>query len=463
MEPHPSLRAEIKETHRSGGSARISTTANATRMVFAEIVGTLSFLHPQADDDISDRLHYYYTTTFLLLTAVLISIKMFGGRPIECWLPAEYKSSWEDYTEMYCWARNTYFASFDDELPEVHERGKTMVSYYQWVPFFLVVVAFMFYAPCLLWRILYDKSGIRLNDIMNFANDRSNVQPASRRANINGLAMHLSSVFRHRFRFGSSHPYHHKVFKFLNLRFYEAYLTLLYIGIKLLFLINVLVQMILLSRFLQTNSQGFYGYGILWDLVTGQGWTESPNFPVVTYCDMEIRILGNVQRHTVQCVLVINIFTEKIFLLLWIWYTLLAIVSFGSIMSWIVSSLPFEQRRKFIARRLELADVTFKQRDFALELDEFVRDYVKMDGVFVLRMITIHSGVLMCTEVVDTMWDQFLAEQASKDEYKDERAPSAGGQSIEHSLRRKTSVLVPLMSREDLTQIPEMLAPPNRI
>ena len=29
---------------------------------------------------------------------VLISLKMFGGRPIECWLPAEYKSSWEDYT-----------------------------------------------------------------------------------------------------------------------------------------------------------------------------------------------------------------------------------------------------------------------------------------------------------------------------------------------------------------------------
>ncbi|KHJ84060.1 innexin-3 domain protein [Oesophagostomum dentatum] len=196
---------------------------------------------------------------------------------------------------MYCWARNTYFASFENEnLPEVQDRGATMVSYYQWVPFFLVVVAFMFYAPCLLWRILYDKS-------------------ASRRANVNGLALHLSSVFKHRFRFGeTSHPYHHRIFKFLNLRFYEAYLTFLYLGIKLLFLINVLTQMILLSRFLQTNSQGFYGYGILWDLVTGQGWSESPNFPVVTYCDMEIRILGNIQRHTVQCVLVINIFTEKV-------------------------------------------------------------------------------------------------------------------------------------------------------
>ncbi|KAK5972169.1 Innexin [Trichostrongylus colubriformis] len=99
-------------------------------MVFAEIVGTLSFLQPQADDDIFDRLHYYYTTTFLLLTAVLISLKMFGGRPIECWLPAEYKSSWEDYTEMYCWARNTYFAPFEDvNLPEVEDRGKTMVCF----------------------------------------------------------------------------------------------------------------------------------------------------------------------------------------------------------------------------------------------------------------------------------------------------------------------------------------------
>ncbi|XGW21941.1 hypothetical protein V3C99_004699 [Haemonchus contortus] len=434
-------------------------------MVFAEIVGTLSFLQPQADDDIFDRLHYYYTTTFLLLTAVLISLKMFGGRPIECWLPAEYKSSWEDYTEMYCWARNTYFAPFEDvNLPEVQERGKTMVSYYQWVPFFLVIVAFMFYSPCLLWRLLYDKSGIRLKDIMGFANDKSNVQPAARRANINGLAMHLSSVFNHRFRFGSTHPYHHKILKFLNLRFYEAYLTFLYLGIKLLFLINVLVQMFLLSRFLETNSQGFYGYGIVWDLITGKGWTESPNFPVVTYCDMEIRILGHVQRHTVQCVLVINIFTEKIFLLLWLWYTLLAVISFGSIMSWIFSSLPFDQRKKFIARRLELADVSFKRRNFTVELDEFVRDFVKMDGVFVLRMITIHSGVLICTEVVDTMWDQFLAEQAEKDEYKGDRAPSAGAHSLDVPLRRKTSVLVPLMSREDLTQMSDhLLRPPSRM
>ncbi|EGT42766.1 CBN-INX-20 protein [Caenorhabditis brenneri] len=456
-----------------------SPASRVPRMVFAEIVGTLSFLQPQADDDIFDRLHYYYTTTFLLLTAVLISLKMFGGRPIECWLPAEYKSSWEDYTEMYCWARNTYVTAFeDDNLPEVVNREYTMVSYYQWVPFFLVYVAFSFYAPCLIWRLFYDKSGIRLKDIMSFTNDKANVVPAQRQANIRGLAAHLSSVFKHRFRIGEKHPYHHKVFKIFNVRYYESYLTYLYLAIKCLFLMNVLTQMYFMSRFLELDSHRYYGYGIFYDLIMGRGWKESSNFPVVTYCDMQIRILGHVQRHTVQCVLVINIFTEKIFFILWLWYTVLSLISFGSILSWIFASIPFNQRRQFIARRLELADVNFEKSRYRSELDEFVRDYIKIDGIFVLRMITIHSGILMCTDIVDTMWDQFLQESGHQviqdiledksygDDY--DRSASAGGLSIDPGIRRKTSVLVPLMSREDLnidqsptTPTPQFLRPPS--
>ncbi|KAE9554393.1 hypothetical protein FO519_002385 [Halicephalobus sp. NKZ332] len=400
-------------------------------MVFSEVVGTLSFLQPQADDNIVDRLHYYYTSTFLLVTAVLISLKMFGGRPIECWLPAEYKAT-------------------SDE-----EREVNTVAYYQWAPFFLVICAFFFYAPCLIWRLMYDRSGIRLRDIVAFANDRSNIQPQSRMANIRGLADHLGSVFKHRFRMRTEHPLHHKMLKWLNIRYYEAYLTSLYLLIKFLFFTNVAVQMFMMNKFLQTDDYDVYGFGVLKDILRGRPWSESGNFPRVTYCDLDVRILGNVQRHTVQCVLVINIFTEKVFVLLWIWYTLLATCTLVSLTMWASSLIPLEQRKKFIARRLELADVNFKRKDFNQELLEFTRDYIKMDGVFVLNMLTIHAGLLICTEIVDQMWDNFLEEKHGGE--KSPGVPSgldtpgpggAGG-------RRKTSVLMPLVSRD------ESLLPPT--
>lgn len=64
------------------------------------------------------------------------------------------------FSEMFCWARNTYWVSFDEDIPEdIGIREKRMVSYYQWTPFFFVICAFLFYAPCLIWRMMYDKSG----------------------------------------------------------------------------------------------------------------------------------------------------------------------------------------------------------------------------------------------------------------------------------------------------------------
>uniref|UniRef100_A0A914C4U7 Innexin n=1 Tax=Acrobeloides nanus TaxID=290746 RepID=A0A914C4U7_9BILA len=300
---------------------------------------------------------------------------MLGGKPIECWLPAEYKDSWEDYTEIYCWARNTYWVSFHANIPvEEQNRENHMISYYQWTPFFLVICAFMFYFPCLIWRLFYDRSG----------------------------------------------------------------------------------RIFLMNRFLQTDDYSIYGLGVLKDILMGKPWSESGNFPRVTYCDMDIRILGNVQKHTVQCVLVINIFTEKVFILLWIWYTVLALVSATSLFSWAYSSFPFIQRKRFILRRLELADIEFNRKNFKAELDKFVRDYVKMDGVFVLKMLTIHSGILVCTEVVDVMWDAFLAEigkyPLSEDELKKAEIPGSDLLEVPRPPpRRKISVLVPLLCKSGIS------------
>ena len=84
------------------------------------------------------------------------------------------------------------------------------------------------------------------------------------------------------------------------MRYYASYVTGLYLITKILYLINIAGNLLLINKFLETDTYSIYGWGVLRDLLSSQGWQESGNFPRVTLCDFDVRVLGNLQRHTVQ-------------------------------------------------------------------------------------------------------------------------------------------------------------------
>ncbi len=63
--------------------------------------------------------------------------------------------------------------------------------------------------------------------------------------------------------------------------------------------------------------------------------------------------------------------------------------------------------RWFIARHLELSEMNFERESSKKDVERFVKSYMKSDGMFVLRMITAHTGIIFGTELTVSLWKSF--------------------------------------------------------
>ncbi|KAL7057486.1 hypothetical protein AAHC03_016693 [Spirometra sp. Aus1] len=368
------------------------------------------------DDDFADRFSHNFTTLLLVIFTLVVSARQYIGKPIACWVPTEFTRAQEEYAESVCWVTSTYFLPTRQKtVPEsTAEREERKLLYYQWVPFVLMIQAFLFNFPCIIWRLFNWQSGIHLSSIMEVSCDIEMIRdPESRKSNISYVARHIEDALtsQREYRGGCTIGFRHFLARSCCLWFgkrYGNYLICLYLITKALYIFNVVGQFFLMNRILGTNYT-FYGLDLLRDIAEGHLWEESGNFPRITMCDFEIRKLANKHRYTVQCVLPINMFNEKIFIFLWFWFILVAAVATSSFLYWSYKSSFRNNRIHFIRKFLKLREALSpgeKKRSFT-----FVDNYLRQDGVFILRLVAQNAGELVASEIVEKLWQMFKRRQ----------------------------------------------------
>ena len=191
------------------------------------------------------------------------------------------------------------------------------------------------------------------------------------------------------------------------------YLVSLYLLVKLLHLVNVVGQLFVLNAFLG-QSFHLYGIDVLSSLASGDDWTNSPRFPRVTMCNFKVRRLGNVQRYTVQCVLPINLFNEKIFLFVWFWMAFVAAATAGSLLMWSLRVAFRVDRHRYVKKHLRLMDRLDGGEDRSRAV-KFVEDYLRQDGVFVMRLVGHNTNAITVTEFVCSLWENYRRRVGSED------------------------------------------------
>ncbi len=371
----------------------------------------------RADDDYVDRLSRQYTVIILVCFAFLVSTKQFVGKPIACWCPAQFTESHREYTDTVCWVSNTYFLPMDDGIPKgpLNEtRHKAMISYYQWVPLILMFQAVLAFVPSQIWRFFNRRSGINLSTIMDAAHVCSQasyleIREKAIRYVVNQMERYL--LAQRDYRTGCCIRIKHFIAKMCCLvggRLYGNYLTTSYLMVKLLYVANSVGQLFLLDSFLGMDFH-LYGVYVVQKLIQGQDWSVSERFPRVTSCEFEIRHQSaKIHSYVVQCVLTINLFNEKIFIFLWFWFVFLALLSILSLIKWFFRALYWPGQVQYVRKQLRAFDTA--QREAGV-LAKFTENYLRRDGMFIIRLVGMNMGEVVAGECLCGLWNNYSPER----------------------------------------------------
>lgn len=167
-------------------------------------------------------------------------------------------------------------------------------------------------------------------------------------------------------------------------------------------------------------------------------------------CDFKIREFGHPNfshRYTIQCVLPINLYNQQIFTFLWFWFLLLFFANCYALVQWVSRMLP-QARRRYVTRRLNMLNyfqtlnVTtsvvlkprgiFGQKRKPVSLEskrqkrKFIDEYLKFDGVFILRMISMLTSEIVGTELLHELWKKRAGVEVDYD-YGDGSVTGSGG------------------------------------
>jgi hypothetical protein len=190
-------------------------------------------------------------------------------------------------------------------------------------------------------------------------------------------------------------------------REYGNYLMTSYLIVKMVYVANAVGQILLMAAFVGPEYR-LYGLHVIERLARRTDWSRLEHFPRVTLCEFAIRDQSRVHQYVVQCALSINLFNEKIFIFLWFWLVFIAILTIGDSLVWLFRAFYWPGQVQYVRRRLRAFDATQRQPSV---LAKFTENYLRRDGLFVIRLVGLNVGDVAAGEILCGLWNNYSPER----------------------------------------------------
>ncbi|XP_055861709.1 innexin unc-9-like isoform X1 [Biomphalaria glabrata] len=380
-------------------------------------------------DDTVDQLHHFVTVYLFASFALMIGLKEYAGTPLDCWVTLANFKHFQDHVNSYCWTHRLY------RYPDKHNLSKVpyeldsdggpqnttllhnsetvgQINFYRWITVIFLVQALLFKLPNLVWNICNEYSGTQIEKMVTMIADSSFDSKEKKATTFSSVAEYLETwlkINRKPFWFMKNRVTQQskKILRYwmiclgANTR---NYLSTMYLVIKAAFLLNVVLQFIMLTAFLDFN-YWHYGAKALEIYHKTRSTQDRTHFPRVALCHFQVRGSG----HWIQCLLTINMLLEKLLIVEWFWLMVLLCITIYSLFNWLARILRTGQSVKFIVKYLSVFndDGTLPQ-DGKRTVLTFVRDYLGNDGVFMLRILALNTNDVVMSELICSVWKRYI-------------------------------------------------------
>uniref|UniRef100_A0A0X3Q237 Innexin n=1 Tax=Schistocephalus solidus TaxID=70667 RepID=A0A0X3Q237_SCHSO len=395
-------------------------------------------------EDFVDKFNFIFTVLIISLCTFTVAAKQYILKPISCYIATQVGgTNLLEYTENYCWVQGTLPISYAGKVPSSKEEWEQMehhkILYYQWVPFVLGLQCILFYLPRVFWQMLcYRSSGTDLEHVINLSVQTSTSEASVRAGMITELAsfVELMVFQQHKrasmrstprlldtapmkvncsniFDVSTSGP-DGQLYKPAVLGLASSYcsrhhgnsLVSAYLLLKILYLLNSVGQIFLMQAFLGLPDA--FGLLALRTILDGHDWQVTLVFPRVGFCYTPVRHLGSKSNAiTAQCTLPVNMLNEKIYIFLWWWILLAIALNTLSLLIWLGRLCCRSVEAAYVVKYLSLADELepHDERD----AENFAIQFLRRDGMFLLRMIRLNAGDVVAAAVVSCLWNRYMA------------------------------------------------------
>ncbi|PAA55765.1 hypothetical protein BOX15_Mlig032100g2 [Macrostomum lignano] len=399
---------------------------------FFEYIRTFGLLSSVGLLDFGDRVTFLLSAIVLLVCSLVIGAKEYFTKSISCMLLHKFITPFTmmdaQMIESYCWVTGVYPLRMTEPLPDVSDewllKHPTIIRYYLWVPLLLALQALLCYLPKALFDLIcFSRSAYCLSFIAVSAREASLLSPARRAERVDELATCLADllVASREYRQGRAVKWATAVHRCLpwcpiSKRF-GNYTFVMYLVTKLAGLAVLLLQLELMRQFLGFQSLS-YGAELMRNITMGLDWEITMVLPRLGACRFTFPDRTSVISVTPYCTISSNIFTEKVYIILWFYFVLAAIVNSASILLWLRRFLLTRSRCQCLRSLIRGCGCPGTDQDETW-LERFEFEFIRIDGLFFLWMIRLNCGHIVTGEIVRNIFCDFVRKM--------ERSGGSGG------------------------------------